>query len=365
MVCAVFCLAMVWGLACQSRKDVIKIGLSVNLSGPGGAAGEHIRDGAIQAVEDINAQGGVNGRPLRLLVRDDQSTAEGIRLADESLIKEKVAVIIGHSQSSNTLISYPFVTAHNIVLMTGFTSATALSGRDDLFVRTSVDCNLYGEKTAILLKKKGFNRVAFLLDMSNAAFGNDWMEQTRHHFPGEMNVVRLDSSKTLDWNGIIAELLGSGPEVIVLLTSSSTTAVAAQFLRRQGTSIPLMASLWSQSPELVNVGGNAVEGMTLISFIPSENSRPDYLSFSQRLEKNFNKKATPRSARAHEIIFILADALKRCKAINGPELKTALLAGEYQTILGTVRFNAFGDTIRPVYEERVVNGAFKTIGQIK
>ena len=73
----------------QPPQPPIKIGLSVNLSGTGGTAGEHIRDGALLAVDHINTHGGINGRPLELLIRDDENSDDGIQKADESLINEK------------------------------------------------------------------------------------------------------------------------------------------------------------------------------------------------------------------------------------------------------------------------------------
>jgi len=65
--------------SCNPPPEPIKIGLAINLSGRGGEAGEHIRDGALLAIEKVNVRGGINGRPLELLVRDDENSDEGIR----------------------------------------------------------------------------------------------------------------------------------------------------------------------------------------------------------------------------------------------------------------------------------------------
>ena len=358
-------LAVLLFVTCTRQKEPIKIGLSVTLSGPGGAPGEHIRDGALQAVEEINLQGGINGRLLQLLVRDDRNNEHGIRLADEFLIEEEVVAIIGHSQSANTLTAYPYVTSQGTILMTAYTSVSELSGRDDLFLRTSVDCDLYGVKTAALLHEKDLRSVAFLIDMSNPAFGNAWVEQTERHFQGKTHVVRFHSAESPDWPQISEELLATVPDVIFLLTESSASATVAQFIRQRNTTIPLMASVWAQSRELINIGGKSVEGMTLISFVNPENSRPDYQEFSRKLEQNFGKKASARSARAYEMVTILADALGRLSVINTETLKAALLAGEYESLLGKVKFDPFGDVVRPVYEFTVNNGAFTTVGEIR
>ncbi|MDA3969783.1 MAG: ABC transporter substrate-binding protein [Desulfobulbaceae bacterium] len=352
-------------VACSQEPKPIKIGLAVNLSGPGGSVGAHIRDGALQAVEDINNQGGVKGRPLQLLVRDDQNSREGVLRADESLLNEGVVAIIGHSQSSNTLIAHPYVTSRNTILFTAYTSTIELTGRDDLFLRTAVDTALYGRKTAALLQSRGLRSVVFLIDSSNAVFGDNWLDATKRHFPGDIRAVRFDPATSPDWSQVIGELLNPGPDAVILLTKSTTTATAAQFIRKQNKTIPLITTIWSQSPELINLGGQAVEGMTIITFINPENSHPAFLDFSARLERNFGKKATARSARAHEMIMILADGLTRSTAMGGEPLKDAILAGEYESILGRVGFDPFGDVVRPVYEVLVRDGELKTAGEIR
>ena len=71
-IVAVWSVIFIVSCSQQPAEEPIKIGLSVNLSGRGGMSGEHIRDGAMLAVRDVNERGGINGRPLELLVRDDE-----------------------------------------------------------------------------------------------------------------------------------------------------------------------------------------------------------------------------------------------------------------------------------------------------
>ena len=352
--------------ACSPHpEEPIKIGLSINLSGLGGEAGEHIRNGALLAVDEINAQGGIHGRPLMLLVRDDENTDEGILKADNSLLAEKVIAIIGHSYSSNTVKAYPLVTSHDTLLITAYTGVTKLSGKDDLFFRTSIDCNLYGVKTASLLKSKGLTSVSVLMDMKNADFVEDYVEQLQKYYQGTVTMVQIKSKENIDWQQLASEMLAPNPEAVLLLTESSMTAVAAQKLRDLKFNGPLIASIWAQSPELLRIGGPAVEGLFLTSFVNPENQRPEYLRFSRELNKKFHKTATARADRAYEIVNIIADALKRSKTINAQLLKVALLQGEYESILGPVKFDSYGDVVRPVYEVIVKDGRFTNGGEIK
>lgn len=352
--------------ACDRQSnEPIKIGLSINLSGRGGAAGEHIRNGALLAVDEVNAQGGIHGRPLQLLVRDDEDSDVGVQKADTSLIEEKVVAIIGHSVSANTLKAYPLVTSHDTVLITAYTGTSKLSGKDDLFFRTSIDADLYGIKTAILLRAKGATTVSVLMDMGNADFVVDYVEQLKKHYQGIVNTVQFVSRENADWQKLASDLLAPNPGAILLLTESSMTAVAVQKLHDLKFNGPLIATIWAQSPELLRIGGPDMEGLSLVSFIDPDNQRPNYLKFSKELNEKFHKAATARSDRAYEIVSILADALRRCKTIDSPSLKAALLQGEYESVLGPVKFDKFGDVVRPVYEIIVRGGNFVNGGEIK
>jgi len=350
--------------SCNTRQQPIKIGMSINLSGRGGEAGEHIRDGALLAVEKVNSRGGINGRPLELLVRDDKNTGQGIRAADESLIGEGVVAIIGHSYSSSTVKALPYVSAHNTLLITAYTATTSLSGRDDLFFRTSVDCALYGRKVATLLKKRNVHSVAFLMDMTNPDFVLDYAGQVKKYFFGSTTEVRFESRDQADWTRILQDLLQTRPDAIVLLTEAGMTGVALQKLQEADYKGLRIATLWAQTPSLMRYAGASAEGLSIVTFINPDNTRPAYLAFAHDIQETFHKKANARSTRSYEMIMILADALSRCPTLSTDALKKALSAKEYNTLMGRVRFDKYGDVVRPVYEVIVRKNRFRNNGEL-
>jgi len=355
-----------WLGACDRKKEPIKIGLSINLSGRGGTAGEYIRDGAMLAVSEINKKGGVHGHPISLLIKDDKNTDEGILQADKELIAEGVPVIIGHTYSETTLKAYPYVTLHNTLLFTPFTGTTKLTGKDDLFFRTSIDNSAYGRALSALLAKQQIKTVSFLLDMSNPSFVLDYVEQTRKHYPGHITPIQFNSQKTTDWKRIISGLLDPNPDAIILLTEVTMTGIAAQKLRAKGFEGDLIASLWAQTPDLMRYGGKAVEGLTIITFISPQYNNPQYVAFATAVKERFNKPVTARTVRAYEAIQIISEALKQCTEISVQELKKALLEiSRFDSVMGPVRFDTFGDVVRPIFEIRVRNGKFYNAGQIE
>ena len=142
------------------------------------------------------------------------------------------------------------------------------------------------------------------------------------------------------------------------------TGVALQKLKGSGYEGLRIATLWAQTPGLMRYGGRAVEGLQVVTFISPDNESSQWRLFSEKMETQFGKKATARSGRAYELIMILADALRRCPVVTSAELKKALLAGEYHTLMGEVRFDRFGDVKRPVYQIIVRDGDFYTVKEL-
>lgn len=357
-----FIFTVLFLVSCRKELPVIKIGMSINLSGRGGLAGEYIRDGALLAVREINEQGGINGRLLRLIVKDDQNTIEGIRRADSALAAENVKIVIGHSTSQNTVAAYPFLMDKKVLLITPYAATTRLTGKDDLFLRTCVDNAQYGKAVAVFLKRDEIKSITFLMDMSNEAFVTDYAHQIKTFYHGQTNSVTFNSKQQNNWGGILNRLLSGNPEAIMLLTEVNMTSLAAQKLRNRGYTGKLIGSLWCQTPDLIRLGGKAIENFIIISFIDPQSNDPKLKKFTNKFATIFNRPASARSIRSYELMNVLVQALQKCRKFDANEMKKRLIEGQYRTLMGTLGFDKNGDVIRPIYEIHIKNGHFKTVG---
>ncbi len=352
-------------MACAEKKEPVKIGLSINLSGRGGAAGDYIRDGAMIAVEEINDKGGVKGHPISLIIKDDKNTKEGVLSADKELIDEGVPVIMGHAYSQSTVMAYDYVTSRNTLLFTPYTATSDLSGKDDYFIRSSVDTNLYGRALSILLEKRKISTVSCLLDMSNKSFVTEYVDATKKYSNVKCNTSEINSKGGVDWEISIDKLLSPDPGAIILLTEVTMTGIASQKLRLKGFKGHLIATLWAQSPDLIRYGGEAVEGLSIVTFINNKYDNTIYESFYEKMMKRFKHAPTARSVRSYEAIYLIAAAMKNCSNFTSEEIKENLLSlSNFNNIMGPVKFDAFGDVVRTIYEIRIKNGKFFNAGHL-
>ncbi len=97
-------------------QEVIRVGFSGELTGRNADLGIQGRNGAQLAVETLNANGGVNGQSIELLIRDDLGTHDGAQTADRELIEAKVVAIIGHMTSGQGVAGYPVTEEAGMVI---------------------------------------------------------------------------------------------------------------------------------------------------------------------------------------------------------------------------------------------------------
>ena len=346
------------------KQKEYKIGLSINLSGTGGLSGAYIRDGAMLAVEEINQKGGINKIPLRLIIEDDKGTKEGALEADKRLIDKGVIAIIGHSQSDTTLSSYPYVMSKNILLITAFTATKKLSYIDDLFFRTSVDTVSYGNALSNHLKNKKIDSVAFIIDFTNQSFGEEFYEETKKKISIRDKIFTIKSKDINNLDEIVYEIVKMNPKAVCFLTEVIMTGILSQKLRKLGYKGEFIATIWAQTNDLLKVGGDAVEGINIISYIDSQLDNEGYKRFIDNLMKEFPKSSPARSMRSYELVYILADVLKEVKKVNSEEMKRVLLSKKFNTISGELSFDQFGDINRPVYLITIEKGRFIRKGQL-
>ena len=128
-------LALVCVLTACSKPEPIKIGFVAGLTGRVADLGTSSLNGAVLAVEQCNAAGGVAGRPVELIVRDDGQNSGAARQAVKELIDAKVEAIVGHVTSSMSMASITQANEAKLVMISPTVTTAELSGKDDYFFR--------------------------------------------------------------------------------------------------------------------------------------------------------------------------------------------------------------------------------------
>jgi branched-chain amino acid transport system substrate-binding protein len=353
---------------CKGKTPLL-IGFSGELTGKNGDLGVQARDGAQLAVETINVRGGINGRQLELVVRDDKGTAEGAQAADQELVQAGVLAIIGHITSAQTLAAYSISKDAGIVLCSPTASTPELSGREDHFFRVVAPNPKEGEILArYFFKERQMSRVAVIYDSDNAAFTQSLLASFTQHYQtlgGEIaSAVSLSSSSKPDFALLVEELRRSEPAGLLIITAAVDVALIAQQARLSEWRLPLVATAWAQNEELIHKGGQAVEGLVIpLSYDPN-NASPVYQDFKTRYHERFGHDPTLYADHAYDVGFLLAEALKRTHGRAEGLAKALIENPGFQGLGGLIKFDRYGEVERDWFLLTVQSGKFITTGKL-
>ena len=276
-------LAVSFLAASCTDKEPIRIGFIGELSGYSADLGEAARNGALLAIEQLNEQGGIKGQPVELLVRDVGSTAESALKAAGELQNAKVVAVIGPTTSSIAATLVPFHDSAKLVLLSPTVSAQKFFGHDDYFFRINGTMRDNAQLNAGYHLERGVRRLSAAVNQNNPVYAGNTVAEFKLAFEqkgGELVSTQNFDSAAESLLPVVQKLLESRPDGILLVANASDTARLTQQVRKLDPHIPLLITEWASTDQLIELGGNAVEGLVVpLQFDPEYHS-PRYDDFS-------------------------------------------------------------------------------------
>ena len=340
--------------------EPIKIGLLAGLSDRGSDFGESVRNGVILAVEQQNLAGGINGRKIELLVRDDGQDKEKAIKAAQELIALHPDIIIGPVTSSMATVVMPLMQQAGQVMISPTVASTNFYGIDDSFFRVNCTTREAAIQHARVLFERGARRAGLAFDASNLPFSGTWMAAFSAEFEklggATSATAGFESSASTRFSDVISRLLLSTPDALVFVASTLDTSRLAQQARRQAPGLPLSSSEWAASAEaLSEMGGSAVEGMLITHAYNRDDRGAAYQNFRSAFKSRFQREFGSFSLLAYDTANIVFSAMKQ--RTSGEGMKAALLKyGPYKGVQQEIAFDANGDATRMVYFTEIRSG---------
>ena len=351
-------LALGAALAACSRSGPIKLGLVTGLSGRHYDLGLSSRNGVELAVKELNAAGGVSGRQLELVVRDDAQDPETARRAVSELVAAGVVAIVGHATSSMAEATLPIVNREQVLMVSPTVSSSMFLGRDDWFVMIHPSTAESGKVLSDHILGKGLARkVAVVYDVTNRAYSESWHDAFKAAFVragGAVRSVPFTSGKAPSMAAIAAEALEGGTDGVAIVANAIDTAALCQQVRLR-SSVPLFGAEWGFTNDVLSNGGRAVEGATFVMKVDLTDTSPRFVAFKQAYLDRYGRPVDFAAVMSYEAVHILADALRRDATREGVR-KALLSIGTFEGLQGPIQIDRYGDTQRKHYVMTVHDG---------
>lgn len=347
-------------------KEPIRVGFVAQLTGVQAELGVQERNGAQLAVEEINAAGGINGRPIELIIRDDLGTPEGAQTADRELIGTGVVAIIGHATSAQTIAGLTVTESAHIVMLSPTATTPELSGKDDYFFRVAYSLTHRAQALAQhIYQSRNITRIASICDTDNTAYSKAFLEafMDKYRSLGGKVTSEIDfSSKAQpDFTPLVTQLQADGPDGLLIIAADIDTALIAQRARLMDWQIPLFTTSWAQTETLINNGGQAVEGLEVEIANTLNEQTPDYVDFKTRYRARFGQDPSFGATLGYEAAKVLAAALQQTDG-NAEGLPQALMGiRNFKGLTDTFSIDRYGDVIRPYHLGAIHDGKYVDI----
>jgi len=331
-----------------AQGEPIKVGVIVPLSGPAGPNGQGVLHAVQVAADLVNAKGGVMGRKLVVVSKDDESTpAVGVTRANE-MVAEKVAVVIEGWNSPVTLAMQPVLARADVLDITAVSKADPiLAGTANPYaIRLNSSNGQDGAVIAdILLNHLHAKRIGFL--SQNDAYGNGAQavieaELKKIGKPWEKVVVEQFPFKQTDFRVSLANVKQAKPDAVVAINAAESSGMPAliQQYRQAAIDGTFVGAVGTILPTVFKIAGEAATGVVSADVyfpdLPPFDGIKENLDFIAAFKKAHNEVPDKGAALGAAALQVWAAAANSTRSLDRKTVATAIRG---QTIKGTI----FGD----------------------
>ena len=350
--------------------DPVRLGVIQPLTGPVAYDGTIYVNTLKMIVEEMNAKGGVLGRPIELVVEDGAcNPAQSVNAAEKLVVREKVSTLIGAFCSTSSAAVMEVAKKYKVPHITGISTAAQLTEQGNPYFFRAVATtpmlgNAFGPDLPGIVKGKRF---AFLV------INDDWGRTVTSSYPkalekggGQIVATEYFLPSDLQFLSHITKIKSANPDAIILAANTQHAVALSKQIRELGIAAPLLGEGSWTSDSYLKLAGPAAEGVYgLVEYVYTiQNPINDAFvkAFRARLKDNPTKFA----GAAHNVIHIVVDAVKRAGSTEPEKIREALEKTDYTGLVGNIKFNekhqAYGQT---VYLAEVKNGVPQVVKAAK
>jgi len=346
----------------QSEPVKIKIGSVGPLTGTSAQDGNAMKNATILAVELVNKAGGINGAQIEVIAEDDKSDPkEAAAVANKFAADKDVIAVIGHYNSSCTLAGAPIYNKAGIAEVSGGSSSPAVSAAGPCTFRTITTDAFQGRYViGWAVKEEGFKKIAVVYE--NTDYGKGIQEVVKEEAgKNGASVVAEEAyimGQTKDFSAMVTKIKKIQPDVIIIGGLYNEAALFAKQAKRSGLNTPMMGVDGLYTEPLIELGGDAVEGLRMIGFYHESNQNKETQDFINAYKAKFNEIPGTYAAYTFDATNVVLEALKKGAKDRKGVVDYLTTLKDFKGVTGNTSFDANGDCIKDPIKLIVKDGKF-------
>ncbi len=308
--------------------NTIKIGQYGSLTGDTATFGTSTRDGIGLAVDQVNKAGGLLGKQIEMIVEDDRSQQPEAKSAVQKLIdKDKVIAVLGEVASSRSIAGGQVCQDKGIPMISPSSTNPQVTEIGDFIFRVCYLDDFQGKSMALFaanaLKAK---KVAILYDKSSdysdglkKFFGAAFKE-----YGGEIVQEEAFQTTDADFSAQLTSIVAKNPDAIYVPAYYGQVGQIAQQARKLGYSKPLLGGDGWDSPTLIEIGKDAMNGCYFTNHYTVQDPDPDVQNYVKSYQEKYKAIPDALSALGYDAARILFEAIKKAGSTDPKAIRDAI-----------------------------------------
>ncbi len=330
---------------CDSGPEKLKFGVAGPMTGTDAAFGTQLKNGAEQAVADINAGGGINGQQVELLVGDDAADPrQGVSVAN-NFLGEGVHFVIGHFNSGVTIPASEVYVENGMLMITPGSTNPAVTERNMWNVfRTCGRDDQQGAVAGNYIAQNFKDKKVAILD-DKTPYGQGLANETRKAMQAGGVTEALSESVSAnekDFSALVSKIKNAGIDLVYWGGVHTAGGLILRQMREGGVNAVFMSGDGIASDEFAAIAGPAAEGV-LMTFGPDPQKRPEAKEVIERFEAR-EYKPEAYTLYSYAAVQILKQAIEATKSVDPKTVAAYMRTGvTFNTVIGDLAFDEKGD----------------------
>lgn len=327
----------------QTEGDIL-IGAVLPITGGSAKMGQDMQNSIEMAFEEINAQGGVLGRKLKLEVQDDACDPQTAVAAANKIVSMNVVAVISGYCSGAFLPTEAIY--HNAGMGVVVPAANAVSlteqGYEEINLINATNRDQARTAADYMVNQWGAKKVALIHD--NSAFALELAELTRENLQGRAEVVAFEAITPgeKDFSAILTSIKGKEPDAIYFTAYYAEGGLIIKQARGLGIDAKIMVGDGANDPTLVEIAGAENAEGVAITTSPGAFDFTGSSDWIPRYREKYGEPG-PYSVHAYDAAYVVAEAIKQAGTTDRAAVAKAIRNINIEGISGPISFTETGN----------------------
>ncbi|MFW6679957.1 ABC transporter substrate-binding protein [Lacrimispora sp. AGF001] len=352
------------GTSQAGGEGTVKIAVAGPMTGDNSEYGIGFTNAAKLMADQWNAQGGVLGKQIEIVPYDDKNTSEEATTIAQKIVSDgDISGVIGHFSSGVCMTAAPIYQENKIIEISPSASHPDYSKIGNYIFRNNTVISKEGAASVDIavhdLKKKNIGIISIMTDWGTNTSGIIKDLITGLNDPNVKVVAHEEVMEgSDDYTPAITKLNEAGADVVICCGMYNLVAPVAKQYKNINPDISIVGFSNAYSQQLIQLGGQAVEGVCFPVIFFSESDDTDVKAYVDEYKKVYGNSPSALTSQAYDSVGILLTAMKEAGTTDSEKVRDKLNEITYKGVTGNIKFDEQGDVDKQFNKVTIKDGKF-------